>query len=97
MVWQDLGKQFPVPEVAEHEHDRTTRAQLAMNFIRSLGRDERGHLRQRHGIEFHPAQQVGPELLEMAPHDPPLSGLGFLPAEGDLDIAAGQVPISREQ
>ncbi len=97
MMRQDLGKQFPVPEMAEHEHDRTAGTQLAMNLVRSLGRDERGHLVERHGIEFHPAQKVRPKLLEMAPHHLRFFGLGFLAAEGDLQIAARQMPISREQ
>src|SRR5678816_2448419 len=94
---KDLGKKLPVAEVTENDHHWSAGAKLAMNFVGPLDRDERHHFLQRHGVQFHPAEEIGPEPLKMTAHDPALLGSGLLRTEGNFHIPAGKLPISRQQ
>ena len=49
---ENLGKQFPVAEMTQDEHDGMAGAQLSMYHIEVFCLDPRFHLFQRHDAEF---------------------------------------------
>jgi hypothetical protein len=92
---QDLGKELPVAEVTENKYHWPARTQLAMDPVGPLSRDERRRFLQWHGIQFHPAEEIGAEALKMTAYDPAFLHSGLLRTEGNFYIPPGESPISR--
>ena len=93
MIGWELRDQLPAAEMAEHEDDRSSPAQLAVHFVCPLDLDTRRDLLDRHRVELHAAEEIGAEILKMAPNDPVFFCRGFFFAEGNLDVTAGQPAI----
>ena len=64
--WQNLGKQFPVAEMAQDKHDGPAGAQLSMDYVKVFRLNSRLHLFERHNGEFDAAKKVGAQSLKMA-------------------------------
>lgn len=97
MVRENLREEFPIPEMAEPEHDGPAGAEMTMHFVGSLRRDQRRYLHERHGVELHTAEKVRAEPLKMPAHQPRFLRARDLVAESGMDVAARELAIIRKR
>src|SRR5215471_14319124 len=64
-----------------------------MDFVRTFSGDELRDLCERHRVQLHSAKEIGAQSLKVVAHKPVFFCARFFLAEGDLEVATGQMPI----
>jgi GT2 family glycosyltransferase len=93
----ELGSQFPGPNVAQKQDHWPAGAQLRMHSVEIFGFDTACQFFKRHGDHLEAAEQIGAEPLKIPAGNTTQFPRGLFLREGDLQIPPSEPPVLREQ
>ena len=97
VVREKLRKRFPVADVTQEQDHWRACTQLTMDRIEVFRFEVSRHFFRRHRTHLYAADQIGAEVLEMAPNNPSQFPRCLFLRKSDVEITPGQLAILREQ